>query len=239
MAIDYRTVIRDETERMVTIVRQTPNDSPVPGCPNWNLGQLACHMGEVQRWATHIVRNGEPARIGWDGEQAPADYLAAGAAPLIAAFDEVDLDAPTWTFLGIPQTNRFWLRRQALEVAAHRWDAQSATGNPEPIDSDIAVDSIDEFLRLMIARIIRRTGADLSPLVGDVHLHCTDADGEWTFDIHDGEVRVTSGHAKATTAVRGAASDLALFLFNRVGRERVEIFGDHKLLQGWQDILRF
>lgn len=238
MAIDYRTVILDETERMVAIVRETANEARVPGCPDWNLGELACHMGEVQRWATHVVLHGEPVRMAWDG-QSPADYLASGVGPLIDALDAADPDEPTWTFLGTPQTKRFWLRRQALEVAAHRWDAASAAGEPEPLAPTVAVDSIDEFVRVMMRRIIRRTKADVAPLAGDVHLHCTDAEGEWTFDIHEGDIRVTSGHGKATTAVKGEASDLALFLFNRIGHERVEIFGDHALLKAWQHILRF
>lgn len=241
MPIDYRTVIADETERMVAIVRRNPNETRVPGCPAWNLGELAEHMGGVQRWATQVVRTGELAKDVPPGPpgQSPADYLAAGVAPLIEALDAADLDAPTWTFTGTPQTTRFWLRRQAIEVATHRWDAQSATGDTEPIDAALAVDSIDEFVRLMIPRIIRRTKPDVAPLVGDVHLHCTDADGEWTFDLHDGDVRVTSGHGKATAAIKGTASNLALFLFNRVDRDRVEIFGSHDLVQAWQHILRF
>jgi uncharacterized protein (TIGR03083 family) len=243
MAIDYRQTIIHETSAMVATIRAHSTDIRVPSCPEWNLGELAVHLGQVQRWATGIVSAAEPPTTyipppDHDGTP-PADYLAAGVAPLVAALTAADMNAPTWTFVGTPQTKSFWLRRQAIEVSIHRWDAQSAVDVAASLDPLVAADGIDEHLRLMMPRILRRTKADLSSFAGDVHVHCTDTEGEWTFDVNDGALRVTTGHGKATTAVRGPASDVALFLFNRVPAERVEIFGDHALLTSWQDILRF
>jgi uncharacterized protein (TIGR03083 family) len=244
MAIDYRQIIIDETAAMVGTVGAHGTAVPVPSCPEWNLGELAVHMGQVQRWATAIVNAAEPPTTynpppDYD-ETPPAHYLAAGVGPLVEALDAADMSAPTWTFVGTPLTKAFWLRRQAIEVAIHRWDAENAAaGFATSLDPILAADSIDEHLRLMMPRIVRRTKADISGLVGDVHVHCTDTEGEWTFDVNDGGLRVTTGHGKATTAVRGPASDVALFLFNRVPAERVEIFGDHTLLTSWQYILRF
>jgi uncharacterized protein (TIGR03083 family) len=243
MAIDYRQTIIDETSAMVAIIGAHGTDARVPSCPEWNLGELAVHMGQVQRWATAIVSAAEPPSAYTPPPDhdltPPADYLAAGVGPLVAALAAADMNAPTWTFVGTPQTKSFWLRRQAIEVAIHRWDAEHAAGVSASLPPVLAADSIDEHLRLIMPRIVRRTKADLSGLVGDVHVHCNDTEGEWTFDVDDGALRVTTGHGKATTAIRGPASDVALFLFNRVPAERVEIFGDHALLTSWQNILRF
>jgi uncharacterized protein (TIGR03083 family) len=243
MAIDYRQTIIDQTAAMVATVRTHSNELRVPGCPDWNLRELAIHMGQVQRWATAIIAAPEaPASYtphpDHDGSD-PGDYLANGVDALVGALDDADMDAPTWTFVGVPQTKSFWLRRQAIEVAAHRWDADDAAGSAGALPADLAADSIDEHLRLMMPRIVRRTKADIGGLIGDVHVHCTDTEGEWTFDVHEGALRISSGHAKATTAVRGPASDVALFLFNRVPVDRVEVFGDHSLLNAWLHILRF
>ena len=243
MANDYRQTIIDETSAMVAIIGDHSTDARVPSCPEWNLGELAVHMGQVQRWATGIVSAAEPPTTyipppDYDGTP-PADYLAAGVGPLVTALTAADMSAPTWTFVGTPQTKSFWLRRQAIEVSIHRWDAEHAAGLAASLDPLVAADSIDEHLRLIMPRIVRRTKADINGLVGDVHVHCNDTEGEWTFDVYDGALRVTTGHGKATTALRGPASDVALFLFNRVPAERVEIFGDHALLTSWQDILRF
>src|SRR3712207_7465665 len=48
-----------------------------------------------------------------------------------------DPAAPTWSFT-TDRTAGFWVRRQALETAVHRWDAQHAAGEPERIDPALA-----------------------------------------------------------------------------------------------------
>ena len=241
MGIDYREVIERETSALVMAVRQGPAATPVPSCPDWTLTELAAHLGGVQRWATKIVETGQPVRdfpTPAEGDDI-ADFLADGTGALLASLDTADPDAPAWNFTGLQQTKRFWSRRQALEALVHRWDGQAALGAPDPLDAVLAADAIDEFVHLMVPRIVNRTKPDLSTLVGDVHLHCTDTHGEWTFQASNGSVLVTEGHGKAATAVKGPASDLALYLFNRVEASRVEIFGDRNLLSAWQHILRF
>ena len=59
-----------------------------------------------------------------------------------------------------------------------------------------------------------------------IHFHCTDADGEWLITRVGDDVVVTREHAKGDVAARGSASDLALFLWGRVGADQLEVFGD-------------
>ena len=61
-------------------------------------------------------------------------------------------------------------------------------------------------------------------------MHCTDQPGEWVVRLAAGGPEVERAHEKADTAVRGAASDLFLLLHNRIGPERVELFGEPDLL---------
>ena len=243
MGIDYRNVIVEQSSAMVDIVRAGPLDARVPGCPDWSLGDLAIHLGGIQRWATAIVATGERPTGGLaspDDPSTAAAFLATGTAPLVAALDAADPDAPCWNFTGQSKTTRFWPRRQALEVACHRWDAESAVRpDPTPIAAEVAADVIDEFVHLLLRRAVTRDKVDLSLLAGDVHLHCTDTAGEWTFEAADGELKVTAAHTKASAAVRAGASDLALFLLNRVPADRVELFGDRALVQRWLDLVRF
>jgi hypothetical protein len=49
-------------------------------------------------------------------------------------------------------------------------------------------------------------------------------------------VKVEATHGKADAAVRGPASDLLLFLWNRSAS--VETFGDPAVLASWQETLR-
>jgi hypothetical protein len=63
-----------------------------------------------------------------------------------------------------------------------------------------------------------------------VHLHATDADGEWLLELRADRVGVRRGHAKGAAAARGTASDVLLFLWGRVPADRLETFGDPALL---------
>ncbi len=242
MSIDYLHVITNESAALAAAVKTGPIDAIVPGCPDWTLAGLANHIGGVQRWATYIVNTGEAPPSGFMQPAPEAEALAyfeASTGPLVEALSSADLDAPAWNFTGANLTKRFWLRRQALEAAAHRWDAESTIGVPNPFEAVVGADMIDEFVHSVIGRVLSRTKPDTSALVGDVHLHCIDTEGEWTFQIVEGALEVTHGHGKATAAVRGNASDLALFLYNRHSSDNLELFGDVGLVQAWTSILKF
>jgi MDMPI C-terminal domain len=78
----------------------------------------------------------------------------------------------------------------------------------------------------------RRDGIDIG---GSIHLHATDADGEWTLRTDDGLLKVARGHAKGDVAVRGPASSLLLLLWRRVGATDygLERFGADAVLDRW------
>ena len=60
-----------------------------------------------------------------------------------------------------------------------------------------------------------------------MHLHCTDADGEWTVrPAADGGLTVARDHAKADAALRGDAHDLLMVLWRRSPLDSVTVFGD-------------
>jgi hypothetical protein len=67
-----------------------------------------------------------------------------------------------------------------------------------------------------------------------VHLHATDADGEWLLRFDEGTVAVEARHAKGDAAVRGSAASLLLWLWGRVALDELEVLGD----RGAADALR-
>jgi len=170
----------------------------------------------------------------------PADALEASFQALVAALNAADPEAACWNFTATaPHVASFWFRRQANEVAIHCWDAASAvSATPPDIPAEVAAQIIDEFVHVMMPRVIDREGIDVSTLTGDVHVHCTDVPGEWTFEIIDGEVAVSDTHRKAAVAIRGTASNLAMFLYNRIGDDDVEIFGEASELEKWRPAFR-
>lgn len=124
----------------------------------------------------------------------------------------------------------------ALETALHRWDAQAAATTPQPLDTALAVAGVDEIADIWFTRfrdLVRRVATDAT-----MHLHCTDADGEWLVHFTEDGATVSREHAKGDVAVRAGASDLYLLLWNRVGAERAQVFGDESLLRRFGEVVR-
>lgn len=197
---------------------------PVAACPGWDVEALAGHVGRIVRWgAANAAAGGEqvrrrdlpeppegPAVLGW---------VAEGALEAGASLADLDDDRPAWTWAG-PGTAAWWRRRLAHEVVVHRWDAEDACGDPTPIAAPLAVDGIDELLGVFLPRV-----ADQPDDGATVHLHATDANGEWLVTFAGGAPTIAREHAKGDTAVRGPAADLLLASWGRVPVDRVEVFG--------------
>jgi uncharacterized protein (TIGR03083 family) len=205
----------------------------VPACPGWDAGRLATHLLGVHRMVTHAVTTGAPPPAGerpaWPrGAAALRAELAGSGAALVALLAAADLDRPVWSFIPGQDTVAFWCRRMTHEHAVHRVDAQQAAGLPVvPVPTPVAVDGIDEWLMIANERTLPRRATPLV-LGGSVHLHATDAVGEWTIRSVGGRLVSTPGHGKGDAAVRGPASTLMLGLWARadlLGPD-VERFGD-------------
>ena len=217
----------------------------VPSCPGWDVERLVGHVGRVWRWTAGWVASGSgaPSEDDLRVERPPAgeavvEWSRAGLDVLVAALEAghppARADAPVTTWAG-RQPPLFWPRRMALEAAVHRWDAQLAHGEPAPIDAALAVDGIDEVFDVLLPE--RHPEA----MTGDgetLHLHATDAEGEWLVTLTPGHPRVERAHAKGDVAARGPASDLYLFLWNRVPADRLQVFGDDALLARWTASVR-
>jgi uncharacterized protein (TIGR03083 family) len=175
----------------------------------------------------------------WSQSEPPAagervEWFAAGVDPLADTLLAAGPAVEVWTWTD-DHTSGFWARRQANETAVHRWDAQLAAGTPAPLERELAVDGIDEYLMMLP----QWRGVDaLRELTGTVHLHCTDGEGEWLVQLDQG-VTITREHAKGDVAARGAASDLMLLVSGRVDPSAVEVFGDAELLQTFVERARW
>jgi uncharacterized protein (TIGR03083 family) len=229
-----------DTERFATAVRRGPLDAPVAACPEWDLRALTSHMGQVHRWARHSAVNAAPpesfdalaADPNLDAEGL-AQWLEQGAADLVDVLRTIDLDGPTWHPFPVPRIGHVWPRRQAQEISIHRWDAERAAGlAPAPIDPELASDGIDEYLHLVLPRLVKRDKAGLPS--GTLHIHCTDTHGEWLVTA-DPEYTVVRAHQKGDAALRGPAEAILLRLWNRESPRADELspVGDETVLEAW------
>jgi uncharacterized protein (TIGR03083 family) len=234
---DPHGAIRRESDRFYAIAEAADPSLTVPSCPDWTIADLVWHLAEVHWfWGTDVEQRAtDPDAIEAQKPERPAGYdelVAFGRAQadrLLAILEATADDVAVWTWAlqEADHSAGFVRRHQVQEAAVHRWDLElAASGDPAPIDTDAAVDSIDEVLAITLPWLVR---AD-KPLPGTVHIHCTDpgldGDGEW-FIHPDG--RVEAIHAKGDAAIRGGASDVLLALYSRVPIDQLDLVGDTTL----------
>jgi uncharacterized protein (TIGR03083 family) len=212
-------------------------DIDVPTCPDWSLPQLIHHVGGVHRFQAAQLRAEDPERlvVVERSERPPDDELSDwyhdGLMTLVGTLDATPADrlCPTMSFG--PQPATFWARRAAHETAVHRWDAEAAVDRPTPLDTDQAVDALDELFEVgAVGRFDPASweGPDVS-----IHLHATDVDGEWLIRLGGDGLEMIHAHEKGDVAARGPASDLTLMMVGRVPPARLEIYGDAGVLDRW------
>src|SRR4051812_33898010 len=177
------------------------------------MADLVRHILQVHRSWGRIVGEGlmEP-----DWSEAPLpenDTLVAEFRANAIWFADVlgttDAEKPCWTW-GPEQNAGFVQRFQVQEAALHRWDAQQATGTPDPIATDGAADSLVQLEAIM-------------PIAAP------DATSGFTLVATDAPVDVTlrpTPDAPVVGALRGTASDLLLAYWRRIPVESLEVTGD-------------
>lgn len=202
------------------------------------------HTGGFGHWAAACVeadRFVDRRDLGAAPGDDPLAWHRAGHERLMSVLGAVDPDEPRWTF-GPDRRAAFWFRRAAQELGVHRWDVESATGDPAPLDPDLAADGIDEMLEVFdrVGRIAERFAAGGATL----HLHATDvgaaggSTGEWLVVAGDEALGVRREHAEADVAAHGTASGLLLALWGRVPLDALDVRGDAGLLERWQERVR-
>ncbi|MEQ4725455.1 maleylpyruvate isomerase family mycothiol-dependent enzyme [Nonomuraea sp. B19D2] len=236
----YDSLIDTEAARLGALA--TDLSVPVPTCPGWTLADLVTHVGQTHRWVVHVLRNQVQERI-WsrqvssglaEGRSGDAAWLAAGAAELLDTLRTTDPSLAVWTW-GPDRQASWWPRRMVFELVIHRADAELALGIDPVIPAEVAIDGVEEFLHnLPSAGWITPRLAELGVEGATIHLHATDADGEWTITQGPaGKISWERGHAKGDSAVQGKAQDLLLLLYGRRSPDALTVHGDADLLNRW------
>jgi uncharacterized protein (TIGR03083 family) len=233
---DHVAAIASESARLADAAASAL-DRPIPSCPEWDMAKLVLHVGLVHTWAGECIRR--RTTEGVDRSTLPrapegaarVAWLGAATAALVDALAVAGDDDPAGAWRDGPVTAAFWRRRMAHETSVHRWDAQAAVGQPEPVDAALAADGIAEAVELLLP--LSAGDPTTERPLGTLHLHCTDTPGEWLLSMADGRLEVTAGHAKADAALRGEASELFLTCWGRRSGEGPEVLGDQAVADRW------
>ncbi|MHB8463540.1 MAG: maleylpyruvate isomerase family mycothiol-dependent enzyme [Acidimicrobiales bacterium] len=230
-------VVEAATEAFGEALARTPLDASVPSCPDWTFGDLARHVWDLTGFWAHVLCEGAGRPKTPFGEFTPDVVTGYGAlaTALVGELRAASPDTPAWSWAKDHQHAGFLARRIAHELTVHRYDAQLASGAPQPIAAEVAVDGIEEIFVLIDAFGPPSGTGDGETL----HLHGTDRGDEWMIAMTPGGLSVDRSHAKADMALRGSVSDLELALYKRPPLGAVERFGDEAVLAAWYAAFTF
>jgi uncharacterized protein (TIGR03083 family) len=183
-------------------------DRLVPSCPEWTVADLVQHVGTVYLHKVATMRDGAmpsdwpPAGL---NDEEPVALLDRAYAELMGEFArrQPEDSAPTW--YDPDQTVGFWIRRMAQETVIHRIDAELGADLPvAPVPDDLAIDGIDELLKIFVAYDANKWPEDyVEPLVDSPgRSYNISTDGvEWLVGTSPGSFTVGGGPGMTVAAV--------------------------------------
>ena len=225
--------------RLVELATEAGADSKVPTCPAWDVRALLAHVAMVHRWAAAHVRGEKPDALPAQTELRERDdlpeYYRDGLDALLDALRTAPADLKAMRFLNdAPPPREFWARRQTHETTIHMVDALAAAVGAVPdsaaarIDTELALDGIDELLRGFFTRGRSKLydGTEYTFAVVP-----TDADRRWHVRV-GAQLEVTDGDGTAGVTIDGTSAQLYLGLWNR--GDELNVTGRPDLLEHWR-----
>ncbi len=252
---DYIGFVASEGARFATVAEQGELSVRIEPCPEWAMRDLVRHLGMIHLWAAANVAFPEPDWLDveelpdlvryWpelagdageypdDGELVP--WYRDTLANLIEVLKSAPTDVEAFTFLPAPSPLTMWARRQASEIAVHRFDAEQARGIASDFERHFAADMLDELLSGFAPRPGRTLAIDSSKVL---HVHADDTDEHWYLTIGPEHVETSRHGDHADLELTGTAADLYLLLWNRTPDSSVTMRGDSSLIDLWHDSFR-
>lgn len=240
-----------EGARFADVAEGASLDLPIEACPGWSLRDLVRHVGEIHLWAAANVAVPQPRWLqvdqlsnlsaywpdlagGWPTDGDLVSWYRATNANLVEVLRSAPDDVAAFTFLPAPTPLTMWARRQASEIAVHRFDAEHACGIVSHFESTFAGDMLDELLTGFAPRYTD-VPTDVTRVLRVV---ATDVSEQWWVTMKPGGMTTgRSGHGEHLT-LTGTAGDLYLALWNRTDGRNLGVAGDPGVLDLWRNSCR-
>ncbi len=243
---DYIDFVRREGEQFARAAAATPLAADIAACPGWTMRDLVLHLGEIHLWAAanlvaprrewlHVAELGELARY-WPelASRTPDDHelvswYRATNRNLIDVLESVPPDVGACCFLPAPSPLVMWARRQASEIAVHRFDAEAAGQVSSHFDPEFAGDMLDELLSgFAPMRRSAEASTERTLLVDAV-----DVGERWWLTIGPNAIETARTGDEHDLRVVGTAAQLYLTMWNRRPEVPVQLDGDASVLELW------
>ena len=223
-------------------------------CPDWNMGDLVRHLGMVHLWAAAHVAFPEPDWLdvkelpdlvrywpdlaGEAGAYPDDAELVAWSRDTLANLIEVLQSAPSnvvaFTFLPAPTPLTMWSRRQASEIAIHRFDAEQARGVTSYFDPRFATDMLDELLS-GFAACPRPLDVERPQVI---HVRAKDTGDEWYVSMGPENTETSREGTAADLTLTATAADLYLGLWNHSPHSSITMLGNTDVMDLWHGNVR-
>lgn len=235
------------------VLAQTPPETRVPTCPDWDGDDLLWHLCQVQWfWGTiagrRLTSHADVEACEGVGRPSDRDGLLAlfaqASGDLHDNLSSVPPDTQAWTWSD-EQSVGFIRRRQAHEALIHRIDAELTAHDRTPMEPDLSTDGVDEALTIMYGAV-PSWGRFTPDPTQTVRIQTTDTNCSWLLtlgqftgidddgtahDEPDLRVAVSDTIGKAAATVRGVAADVDCWLWHRPTVGQIERAGDPVALQ--------
>ncbi|NOX29980.1 MAG: maleylpyruvate isomerase family mycothiol-dependent enzyme [Actinobacteria bacterium] len=248
---DYIKFVKAEGESFASAAEQGELNVEIAACPGWDMREMVRHLGLIHLWAAANVANPQqdviqdtndvtefarywPTLAAWPEDADLTLWYRNTHANLVTVLENAPLDVECATFLLAASPLAMWTRRQASEIAMHRFDAEMSHGITSQFEPQFANDMLDELLSSFVPRV-RVPEMENSKTI---HIHAEDTDEHWYLTVGPERARTSRQGDKADLTLTATAADLYLLLWNRTPNSSVKMTGDTELMGTWHGNFR-
>lgn len=245
---DYIGSVASEGELFASAAEQGELSVEIAPCPGWDMRELVRHLGMIHLWAAANVAFPDPDWLpvrdlpdlvqywpelaaGYPDDADPVGWYRDTLANLIAVLESAPADLQCFSFLPAPSPLAMWARRQASEIAIHRFDAEQSRDITSHFDPQFATDMLDELLCGFAPRP-RPRPIDIQRAEA-IHVHAEDTDEHWYVSIGPEQTETSRQGDHADLTLTSTAADLYLLLWNRAPDTSVPMSGNTDLMDLW------
>ncbi len=253
---DYIGFVASEGERFAAAAELDGLDGldvDIAACEGWDMRALVRHLGLIHLWAAGNVayphddwldaddipdmgRYWPELGSSWPDDAELVSWYRRTNGNLVRVLESAPADHQCFSFLPAPTPVTMWSRRQASEIAIHRFDAEDARGIPTHFEPDFAADMLDELLSGFAPRpSAREIEVDAERAL---HVHANDVDEHWHLTITRTGMQTTREEGDADLTLTGTAAGLYLLMWNRTDDSTVTLTGDTDLMDVWRESCR-
>jgi uncharacterized protein (TIGR03083 family) len=250
---EYVGFVASEGELFAAAAEHGDLNVDVPPCAGWDIRELVRHLGMIHLWAAGNVAfpkddwlevDDLPDLAGlwpdlaqsWPDDANLVSWYRATLANLVRVLESAPADVECFTFLPATTPLTMWARRQASEIAIHRFDAEVSRGITSRFDPNFATDMLDELLSGFAPRT-REIDVEAQR---QLHIHAQDVGEHWYLTIGPKGIETTrDGDGDgADLTVTGTVADLYLLFWNRIPDSTADMEGDADLMDVWHNNCR-